>query len=104
MLKHIRVAVGATMLIACVAASARSAAPSTANLMTFDGTDGQRYFALSLEPSSALPQPAARDLVIIVDTSASQTGAYRSDSLEAVETLLDGLVATRPCAAWRRSI
>jgi hypothetical protein len=91
MLKHIRVAVGAMMLVGSLGLTARAATPSMANLMTFDGVNGLRYFALSLQPSSDLPKPTARDVVILIDTSASQTGAYRSDSLEAATTLLGAL-------------
>ena len=93
MLKHIRVVVGTTMLVSSLAAAAQSAVPSIANLMTYDGANGQRYFALSLQPSAALPKATARDVVIVMDTSASQIGAYRSDSLEAVTTLATGLSA-----------
>src|SRR5690606_2195890 len=86
-------AVGTTMLVSSLAVAAQSAAPLSANLMTYDAANGQRYFALSLQPNPALPQAAARDVVILMDTSASQIGAYRSDSLEAVTTLVAGLSA-----------
>ena len=49
------------------------------------------YFALSLSP--AVPRPAVkpRDVVILFDTSASQSGAYREKALVALESTLAAL-------------
>lgn len=86
MSKSSRVAVGVLMWVLGVTTSTWSA-DQAANLMTYQGPSGERFFALSLTANSPLPQAAGRDLVVLVDTSASQTGAYREDSLLALKTL-----------------
>ena len=91
MLKRICVAIGVAVLLGGTAGRAWSALPSAANLMTFEDVDGQRYFALSVQPTGALPAAPSRDVLILVDTSASQTGAYRDDSIQALQTVLQGL-------------
>ena len=66
-------------------------------LATFSTAGGEHYFALSygLKPGTVAAQPAApRDVVVLVDTSASQTGAFRDDSLAAVQSLLSTLLPT----------
>ncbi len=91
MLKYNRVALGIAVLLAWTTSGAWSADPSAASLMTFEDVDGARYFALSVQPTANLPVAGSRDVLILVDTSASQTGAYRSDSIEALQALLRGL-------------
>ena len=91
MSKRIRVALGVAVLLGGTTGWAWSASPSAATLTTFEDVDGQRYFALSVQPTAPLPAAGSRDVLILVDTSASQTGAYRSDSLEALQTVLHGL-------------
>ncbi len=86
MSKSYRVAVGVLMWVLGVTSSTWSA-DHAANLMTYQGPGGERFFALSLTANDPLPKPAGRDLVVLVDTSASQTGAYRDDSLLALKTL-----------------
>lgn len=56
--------------------------------------DGQSFFALSLLATDQLPAAVASQLqvAILVDTSASQTGLVRRESLE----VLDSLLATLP--------
>ncbi|HEX4413867.1 MAG TPA: hypothetical protein VH107_09595 [Lacipirellulaceae bacterium] len=62
---------------------------SSADLSTYATEDGQSYFALSLmPPADAAPQPQARDIVILFDTSASQIGAFRDSALSALEACL----------------
>ncbi len=54
--------------------------------------DGASYFAISLQPSAtAAPMVEAHDIVVMFDTSASQTGHYREKGLEILRTLLSGL-------------
>ena len=60
-------------------------------MATFDAATGETYFALSLSPTSALPKATAHDVVVLFDTSASQTGVYRDDALEALKTMLAAL-------------
>jgi hypothetical protein len=53
--------------------------------------DGATYFALSLlPPSGAAPAAAPSDIVVLFDTSASQTGDYRDKGL----SVLRGMLAT----------
>ncbi len=61
-----------------------------AQLDGFTQTDGTNVFALELKPSV----PAAngpREVVILVDTSASQTGDYRDKSLATLQATLQTL-------------
>ena len=48
---------------------------------------------LSLQPPADTPAATTSDVLILVDTSASQTGAYRQDAIDAVQTLLKGIPA-----------
>lgn len=60
-------------------------------LTTFDSSTGEKYFALSLKPDNLGPPAAAHDVVVLFDTSASQTGMYRDDALAALEAMVDTL-------------
>lgn len=60
-------------------------------LATFDSSTGEKYFALSLKPDNLGPPAAAHDVVVLFDTSASQTGMYRDDALAALESMLGTL-------------
>jgi hypothetical protein len=55
-----------------------------AQLITYDAEGGPTYFALSLTPASDQAAEAS-DVVILFDTSASQTGAYRETAFAALE-------------------
>jgi hypothetical protein len=59
-----------------------------AKLVTHKGSDGTTYFALSLPVEKQIAASASRDVVVLIDTSASQTGAYRNDQIEALDSLL----------------
>ena len=63
----------------------------TSSLKTYQDVDGKTYFALSVNPTIAAKATQARDILVLFDTSASQTGAYRDDALETLATLLKGL-------------
>ncbi len=65
----------------------------TARLATFSNPTGEVSFALSLSPQLSDAKPVSSDIVIYVDTSASQTGLYRKDSLVALRRLLVNLTA-----------
>ncbi len=69
------------------AAPSAMAAESAARLDTYSAPDGKHYFALSLAAESLAP-PAAHDIVVLVDTSASQAGPYREKQLAALQSLL----------------
>ena len=62
-----------------------------AKLSTFDKPNGEIIFALSLSPSEQLEPAEGHDIVILFDTSASQTGLYRDDAVAALETVLKHL-------------
>ena len=70
-----------------------SAKPSTeaARLDTFAKNEKAHYFALSLTPAVALGEAAGNDVVVLVDTSASQTGPFRQKSFAVLQSLLSGL-------------
>ena len=67
---------------------------------TMQSAEGENCFALSTTLPAATQQRNA-DLLIFVDTSASQTGPYQRDSLEVLKQILKGLSAddrVRVCA------
>ena len=79
-------------------AVAASSLPGRSNVMaaesrlaTFDSSTGEKYFALSLKPDNLGPPAAAHDVVVLFDTSASQTGMYRDDAIAALETMVGTL-------------
>ncbi len=77
-------------LLVCLAASA---AEPTARLATYEKASGEKFFALSLAPVTAPAVADKTELVLLVDTSASQAGRFRDDSLTAVRELLSTLPA-----------
>ena len=60
-------------------------------LATYDSA-GETHFALSIFPK-ADSQTRASDVVVYIDTSASQSGAFKRDSIEAVQELIRNLSA-----------
>ena len=64
--------------------------PEAARLDCFVHPDGNSYFALSLPPVAAAAA-GPRDVVILVSTSASQAGEYRSKAFEALQAAVAGL-------------
>lgn len=68
--------------------------PPVSRMATYDKTTGEIYFALSLmvpAKANAVAEVEKADVVILFDTSASQVGLYRDDSLACLERLLEGL-------------
>jgi von Willebrand factor type A domain len=72
----------------CLAAAPDKPAADSAHFEAYAKSDGASYFALSLMPQTALPPAENCDLVVLVDTSASQVGAYREKSLETLRGML----------------
>jgi hypothetical protein len=76
-----------------------SGSPSApqSRLMLHERPTGEKYFALSLvPPPEALwssGAESAMDVVVLIDTSASQTGPYRTDSIASLNSLLASLGA-----------
>lgn len=71
--------------------SASDPSTKTARLATYDDATGETTFALSLNPEIADSAGLPSDVVIFIDTSASQTGAFKNDSIATLEKLLANL-------------
>ena len=82
---------GILTFVAVIAFQAVAVAQSQVRLATFDNAR-ETYFALSVkaEPTS---ESRASDVVIYVDTSASQSGAFKRDSIATVKQILRNLSA-----------
>ncbi len=84
--------------LACgwLVASAASPAPpkfESARLETFAKPEGELYFSLSLHPNVPAPANAPHDIVVLFETSASQSGAVRTKGLETLAAMLAKLSA-----------
>jgi Mg-chelatase subunit ChlD len=75
-----------------LAAAALSATPDS-RLGTYE-KNGQTFFALSLLPQAAADPAQKNDVVVLVDTSASQAGRYRAEAMAALQSLLSSLSAS----------
>ncbi len=73
--------------------SALGAPSITAQMDTFTGPQGVTSFALSMKPTGVAPTTAARDIVVLFNTSASQMGDYRARAIDALKGFLAGLNA-----------
>ena len=76
-------------------ASAESPEPNS-RLATYQTPAGDGYFAISVTPQLNQQQldsvtKGPRSVVVVVDTSASQSGYYRNQTLDAVRSVLAGL-------------
>ena len=74
-------------------AATAKAASIAARMDSFTNPDGTNYFALSLKPEGIAPAERPRDVLVMFNTSASQTGEYRAKALETLQTLIAGLPA-----------
>ena len=70
-----------------------AAAPNSiaVGMETFAVPNGSDYFALSMKPEGIAPAAGPRDIVVMFNTSASQTGEYRAKSMEALRGFLASL-------------
>jgi len=84
-------AIGAQVISANLSASGFGFTPGDGDsrLATYDSA-GETHFALSVVPE-VQTESRASDIVVYVDTSASQTGAFKKDSIEAVKQMLGSL-------------
>ena len=92
----LKIALSGFFVVALLIQSASFAnEPSTkaARLATYDGSTGEITFAMSLNPEIEESSEQPSDVVIYVDTSASQTGAYKADSIATLKKLLMNLNA-----------
>ena len=69
---------------------------ANARVATYQTEEGDSFFAVALQPSaeeaileSVRSRPA--DIVVIVDTSATQVGEFREDSITALDSILGRL-------------
>ncbi len=83
-----RLILAAALCIALVA-DVWAASPS-GRLGTYE-KNGQSYFALSLMPQAAADPAQKNEVVILVDTSASQAGRYRAEEVEALQAMLGNM-------------
>jgi len=84
----------AALLVAAVPFTALADGGS-ARLDTYTSPDGETFFALSLSPQTADAAEGGKNVVVLVDTSASQSGVYREKSLECLDALLASLGSSR---------
>ncbi|MEZ6096619.1 MAG: VWA domain-containing protein [Pirellulaceae bacterium] len=63
----------------------------TVRLATYEDAKGEISFALSVSPQVDRVPSLASDIVVFVDTSASQTGLYQQDSIATLESFLSQL-------------
>lgn len=67
----------------------------TSSVLSYDGPDGRTYFAVGLKaPASANMQVKGRKHVVLIDTSASQTGVHRTQALSVLKSFLATLPKT----------
>ncbi len=83
-------AAGALALIGPSTLLAGEPRAEAARLDQYVSASGEGYFMMSLAPAKAAAT-TAHDVIIVIDTSASQTGAYRDKAIAAVEALVTSL-------------
>jgi hypothetical protein len=90
----IRASVVFCLGVLCVWSAAGETGPETANpvssLVRFDVPGGETVFALSLKAGTT-ESAGARDVAIVIDTSASQAGEHRRQALAVLESCLASL-------------
>ena len=82
---------GALMLVSLAALDFASAADAQSRLATYETGAGERYFALTVKPNVAADPQQTNEVVVLFDTSASQAGTFREDSLAALRAMLGGM-------------
>jgi hypothetical protein len=89
-----RFALAMGLLATCggIASSARAGEPS-ARIISFQNPGGDLVYALSLQAGSVPADGAAVEHVVLVDTSASQTGAHRKQAFGVLDGYLSGVKA-----------
>ena len=88
--------------VLAIAADAAEPGADAAHLQTYTAADGVNYFALSLKPDANLPAAEGHDVVVLLDTSASQTGPFRTEGLAVLKAALDSLSPNVACG-WSPS-
>ena len=73
------------------AVDAADSTAAAARLATYRTPAGRTFFSLSLRPERTPPAAASHSVVVLFDSSASQTGPFRQQALAALDTLLKQL-------------
>ncbi|MBC8437541.1 MAG: hypothetical protein H8D86_01655 [Planctomycetes bacterium] len=55
---------------------------------TYDKASGESFYAMSLSPNIELSTAEAHDILVLVDTAASQVGEYRRDAMACLNSFL----------------
>ena len=87
----------AALVLVSSTSVAQAASVKSVDVLRYTAPDGETYFALPLVApgnSKSLQAVPARDVVILVDTSASQTGSHRVQSLAVLNDVLASLGKT----------
>ncbi|MFN9270567.1 MAG: hypothetical protein ACK5V1_18280, partial [Planctomycetaceae bacterium] len=86
-------ALGGLCVWSNAAERARPIAATGSQLIRSQQPGGSAYFALAIRPE-LLGEGPARDHLVMIDTSASQTGDHRRQALAVLDELLRSLPAT----------
>ncbi|MEM1305767.1 MAG: hypothetical protein AAGG46_12770, partial [Planctomycetota bacterium] len=81
----------ALLVAASLATVERAQADNAGPMRVYRDAAGEAYFSLSVGPASPAASDAPRDVVVVVDTSASQAGMYRETALAALDACLGNL-------------
>lgn len=65
--------------------------PSTSTAIQYQAPNGDSHFALMLAGKVTEPKTVSHDVVVLIDTSASQIGAHRRHGFAVVDALLNSL-------------
>ncbi len=104
-LRHVARTVHATVLhclalVACLVTIGQTVADAgegaNVRIATYQTPSGDGYFAASVQPSAddsllKASRQAAADVVVVVDTSASQVGEFRTESIAALRSVIGQL-------------
>ncbi len=69
------------------------AASIEARMDTFTNPDGTNFFAISLKPEGIAATDEPRDVVVLFNTSAGQTGEFREKALAVLQNMVSGMSA-----------
>jgi len=81
----------ALALLPLASTAAQPPSQSNSRWATYKNAAGESYFALSLQPVQDLPTADQAEVVVIIDTSASQTGQVRLEAIEVLNELAANL-------------
>ncbi len=83
------VILSATMLAYSPAAAYAGSIES--RMDSFTNPDGTNYFAVSLKPEGIAAAEGPRDVIVLFNTSAGQTGEFRDKALEVLQNMVAGM-------------